>query len=66
MGTWPPGTGKTLIAKSFADAHNAKFEEITPGNLLSKWVGETENKIQGIFEKAMKEKTVIFIDEIDR
>jgi len=38
---------------------------VEPGNLLSKYVGESENNIRKIFEKAKKEKTIVFIDEID-
>jgi vacuolar protein-sorting-associated protein 4 len=61
----PPGTGKTLIARSFARAHDAKLVEVNPADFMSKWVGDTEKQVKAVFEAAKREKTVIFMDEID-
>eukprot|EP00054_Salpingoeca_dolichothecata_P001501 m.19454 g.19454 ORF g.19454 m.19454 type:complete len:495 (+) comp12241_c0_seq1:274-1758(+) len=61
----PPGTGKTLIAQALAHAHGAELVKLEPGNLLSKWVGETEHYIKKLFEQAKVQKTILFIDEVD-
>ena len=62
----PPGTGKTLLAKAVAGELNADFFYIKASDIMSKWVGESEKKVNELFEKARgSEKAVIFIDEID-
>jgi transitional endoplasmic reticulum ATPase len=61
-----PGTGKTLLAKAVANESDAHFIYISGPELVSKFVGESEEKLRGIFGEA-KEKapTIIFMDEID-
>lgn len=61
-----PGTGKTLLAKAVANESDAHFIDISGPELVSKFVGESEEKLREIFNEA-KEKapTVIFMDEID-
>lgn len=65
----PPGTGKTLIAKKIGlIIKNSTITQINGPELSSKFVGETEEKIRGIFMKAKNtpDKTAIIIfDEID-
>eukprot|EP01084_Bolivina_argentea_P196073 336194_1 len=61
----PPGTGKTLLASSVAKSHDAKFQKISPADILSKWVGGTEFSIKKLFEEAKNAKTIILLDEID-
>ncbi|MCL4372272.1 CDC48 family AAA ATPase [Candidatus Marsarchaeota archaeon] len=62
----PPGTGKTLLAKAVANESDANFIDISGPELVSKFVGESEERLRSIFEEA-KEKapTIIFMDEID-
>ncbi len=62
----PPGTGKTLLAKAVANESDANFIDISGPELVSKFVGESEERLRGIFDEA-KEKapTIIFMDEID-
>ena len=62
----PPGTGKTLLAKAVANESDANFIDISGPELVSKFVGESEEKLREIFNEA-KEKapTIIFMDEID-
>lgn len=66
----PPGTGKTSIARAIAGEAHAKFMAVSAGEFKDMWVGEGEKKIRELFENARKtankkEKTIIFIDEID-
>ncbi len=62
----PPGTGKTLIAKAVANETEANFISVKGGELLSKWLGESEKAVRKIFRKARQvAPCIIFFDEID-
>src|ERR671910_99276 len=62
----PPGTGKTLLAKAVANETNANFYTIGGPEIMSKFYGESEEKLRNIFEQAEKNMpSIIFIDEID-
>ncbi|HJT85779.1 MAG TPA: CDC48 family AAA ATPase [Nitrososphaeraceae archaeon] len=62
----PPGTGKTLLAKAVANETNSSFYTIGGPEIMSKFYGESEEKLRNIFEQAEKNApSIIFIDEID-
>ena len=62
----PPGTGKTLLAKAVANETNSSFYTIGGPEIMSKYYGESEEKLRSIFEQAEKNApSIIFIDEID-
>ncbi|MFX1513607.1 MAG: CDC48 family AAA ATPase [Promethearchaeota archaeon] len=62
----PPGTGKTLIARAVANESGANFIPIAGPEIMSKFYGESEQKLRSLFEDAEKNApTIIFIDEID-
>ncbi|HPT37701.1 MAG TPA: CDC48 family AAA ATPase [Methanothrix sp.] len=62
----PPGTGKTLIARAVASETDANFVSISGPEIVSKFYGESEQKLRQIFEEAAKAApSIIFIDEID-
>lgn len=62
----PPGTGKTLLAKAVASQARANFIAVTGSELLSRWVGASEQAVRELFGKARQVvPCVIFIDEID-
>jgi len=62
----PPGTGKTLLAKAVASETNAHFIPISGPEIMSKFYGESEANIRGIFKEAEERApSIIFIDEID-
>ena len=62
----PPGTGKTLLAKAVAGETNANFVSIGGPEIMSKFYGESEERLREIFKQAQENApTIIFIDEID-
>lgn len=62
----PPGTGKTLLAQIIASLSEAKFYVVSGPQIVSKWLGESEEILRSIFESARKApKAIIFFDEID-
>jgi len=62
----PPGCGKTHIVKALANESGANFISIKAGEILSKWFGESEQRIREIFRKARQvAPCIIFFDEID-
>ena len=62
----PPGTGKTLLAKAVANESDANFISISGPELVSKFVGESEERLRMIFKEANeKAPSIIFMDEID-
>src|SRR5215216_1121425 len=62
----PPGTGKTLLAKAVANETNANFYSIGGPEIMSKFYGESEEKLRDIFKEAEENApSIIFIDEID-
>ena len=62
----PPGTGKTLLAKAVANETNANFYSISGPEIMSKFYGESEERLRDIFKEAEENApSIIFIDEID-
>ncbi|MCE5295677.1 MAG: CDC48 family AAA ATPase [Euryarchaeota archaeon] len=62
----PPGTGKTLLAKAVAGETSANFVSIGGPEIMSKFYGESEERLRDIFKQAEENApTIIFIDEID-
>ncbi|HET6589971.1 MAG TPA: CDC48 family AAA ATPase [Candidatus Nitrosocosmicus sp.] len=62
----PPGTGKTLLAKAVANETNANFYSIGGPEIMSKFYGESEERLREIFKQAEESSpSIIFIDEID-
>jgi transitional endoplasmic reticulum ATPase len=62
----PPGTGKTLLAKAVANETNASFYTIGGPEIMSKYYGQSEEKLRNVFDQAEKNApSIIFIDEID-
>ena len=62
----PPGTGKTLLAKAVANETQAHFITLNAPAVMSKFVGEAEERLRQIFKEAEENSpSIIFIDEID-
>jgi transitional endoplasmic reticulum ATPase len=62
----PPGTGKTLIAKAVANETNAYFTPLNGPEIMSKFYGESEERLRRMFKEAESNApSIIFIDELD-
>src|SRR5438876_3341778 len=62
----PPSTGKTLLARAVASETNANFLSIGGQEIMSKYYGESEERLRDVFKEAQENApSIIFIDEID-
>lgn len=62
----PPGTGKTHLVRALAGEIGAPVFVVDGANLLSKYLGEAEQRLAEVFRAARRyPRAVIFIDEIN-
>ncbi len=63
----PPGCGKSLLTIDKVKESGLSLYNITPGNISSKWFGETEKNIERVFQNAYAEPEgcIILFDEFD-
>ncbi|MEO6320450.1 MAG: ATP-binding protein, partial [Polaromonas sp.] len=61
----PPGTGKTALAEHIASALEQPLLTKQASDLMSKYVGETEQQMAAMFREAEAEKAVLLLDEAD-
>ena len=61
----PPGTGKTEFVKYLGKQLDRKVIVVKGSDLLSKWVGESEQNIAKAFRRAESEHSILFFDEVD-
>ncbi|MDO9403754.1 MAG: AAA family ATPase [Polaromonas sp.] len=61
----PPGTGKTALAEHIATALDQPLIIKQASDLMSKYVGETEQNMAAMFKEAELEKAVLLLDEAD-
>ncbi|KAJ2719534.1 Ribosome biogenesis ATPase rix7, partial [Coemansia sp. Benny D115] len=62
----PPGNGKTLLAKAIANESHTNFISVKGGELMSKYVGDSERAVRQVFARARASSPcVIFFDELD-
>ncbi|MEA3559553.1 MAG: AAA family ATPase [Candidatus Thermoplasmatota archaeon] len=62
----PPGCGKTLMLRAVASDLNVDMIGIKCSDVMSKWYGESENLVSGLFEEARaRSPCILFLDEID-
>lgn len=60
------GCGKTTTAKAIATALNKNIVIINLSTLINAKIGETSKNVKTIFDKAIREKAVLFLDEFDQ
>jgi SpoVK/Ycf46/Vps4 family AAA+-type ATPase len=60
-----PGTGKTALAEHIAAAIDRPLIIKRASDLVSKFVGETEQNMARMFDEARREKAVLLLDEAD-
>jgi SpoVK/Ycf46/Vps4 family AAA+-type ATPase len=60
-----PGTGKTALAEHIARNLDKPLLVKQASDLMSKFVGETEQNMAGMFREAESEKAVLLLDEAD-
>ena len=59
------GCGKTMTAKAIANKLGKEIIILSLSGLVSSKLGETANNIKSLFDKAARERSVLFIDEFD-
>lgn len=60
------GCGKTTTAKAIANALGKPILTLNLSNIVCSRIGETSQNIKQVFDKAGREKTVLFLDEFDQ
>ena len=61
----PPGTGKTLAATLLGKRVGQDVYRIDLSMVVSKYIGETEKNLAGVFDRAESRHWVLFFDEAD-
>jgi transitional endoplasmic reticulum ATPase len=62
----PPGCGKTLLARATAGECNYTFLNVQISDVLDMYVGQSEQKLHALFEKARQAApSVLFFDEVE-
>ena len=61
----PPGTGKTALAEHMAQQLQRPLMIRQASDIVSKYVGETEQNMAAMFSEAQAEQAVLLLDEAD-
>ena len=61
----PPGTGKTMAAGVIANDLGLEIYRVDLSQVVSKYIGETEKNLNGIFNEARSSNVILFFDETD-
>ncbi len=63
----PAGTGKTRLARALAKESGVTFVELDLSKIFSKWVGDTERRLERALEAIVAWRPcIVFVDEIDQ
>ncbi|WP_219226208.1 AAA family ATPase [Pedobacter antarcticus] len=60
------GCGKTTTAKAISNALGKPLLILNLSNVICSRIGETSQNIKQVFDKAAREKAVLFLDEFDQ
>jgi len=61
----PPGTGKSFTACLLGKTFNLDVYRIDLSMVVSKYIGETEKNLAGVFDQAANKNWILFFDEAD-
>lgn len=61
----PSGVGKTLTAEAIAYELGQNLYPVCLPNIISKYVGDTEENIKQVFDSAKESQSILFFDEAD-
>ncbi|WP_168122504.1 ATP-binding protein [Paenibacillus sp. HB172176] len=61
----PPGTGKTMAAEVAAGELGLELYRVDLSRIVSKYIGETEQRLRELFEEARQSSAILFFDEGD-
>jgi AAA+ superfamily predicted ATPase len=61
----PPGTGKTLTATVLGKVTDRQVYKVDLSSVVSKYIGETEKNLAGLFDRAEHKEWILFFDEAD-
>ena len=61
----PPGTGKTMAAHVLSGMIGLPLYQINLSQVVDKYIGETEKRLEIIFDTAEKSNVILFFDEAD-
>ena len=61
----PPGTGKTMAVHVLANRLNLELFKVDLSQIVDKYIGETEKRLEDIFSKAEQSHMILFFDEAD-
>ncbi|RED56802.1 ATP-binding protein [Cohnella lupini] len=61
----PPGTGKTMAAEVIAGELGLELYRIDLSRIVSKYIGETEQRLSELFSEAENSGAILFFDEGD-
>jgi SpoVK/Ycf46/Vps4 family AAA+-type ATPase len=61
----PPGSGKTALVLHLAEQRQQPLLLKRASDLLSPWIGETEQKLAAAFDEASRDQALLLLDEAD-
>lgn len=60
-----PGTGKTMAAGCIANELGIPLYKVDLSQIVDKYIGETEKRLEQVFSYAQKSNVILFFDEAD-
>ncbi len=60
------GCGKTTTAKAIANGIHRPLIVLNLSNIINSRIGETSQNIKQVFDRAIRDKAVLFLDEFDQ
>lgn len=61
----PPGTGKTMLVDAYANSTKRVLYKVKGSDLLRGVLGDSEGILEGIFNQASSNKSIVFVDEFE-